>query len=41
VECERACRRALKLGGNAEVVELLARVRAATPRGLAARSAAA
>jgi tetratricopeptide (TPR) repeat protein len=41
VECERACRRALKLGGNAEVVELLAGVRAATRRGLAARSAAA
>ncbi len=39
-ECQQACRRALKLGDNAEVRDLLARVKAATPRGLAARSAA-
>jgi tetratricopeptide (TPR) repeat protein len=39
-ECKQACRRALSLGDDAEVSELLARVNAATPRGLAARSAA-
>jgi len=39
-ECQHACRRALKLGDNAEVRDLLARVKAAAPRGLAARSAA-
>jgi tetratricopeptide (TPR) repeat protein len=39
-ECKQACRRALSLGKDAEVSELLARVKAATPRGLAARSAA-
>jgi tetratricopeptide (TPR) repeat protein len=39
-ECEQACRRALSLGEDPEVSELLARVEAATPRGLAARSAA-
>jgi tetratricopeptide (TPR) repeat protein len=41
VECAQVCRQALKLGKDAEVSELLARVRAATPRGLSARSAAA
>ncbi len=41
VECERACRRALSLGPDAEVNQLLARIEAAAPRGLAARSAAA
>ncbi len=39
-ECQHACRRALKLGDNAEVRDLLARVKAAAPRGVAARSAA-
>ncbi|MBV9820309.1 MAG: hypothetical protein JOZ07_18410 [Solirubrobacterales bacterium] len=39
-ECERACHRALALGGDEEVCDLLARVAAATPRGLAERSAA-
>ncbi len=39
-ECEQACRRALELGNDSEVRELLERVLAATPRGLAARSAA-
>ncbi len=39
-ECQQACRRALKLGDNAEVRDLLARVKAATPRGLSERSAA-
>jgi tetratricopeptide (TPR) repeat protein len=39
-ECEQACRRALSLGKDLEVAELLARVEAATPRGLSARSAA-
>ena len=41
VECKRACRRALALGRDAEVSDLLARVEAAVPRGLAASSAAA
>ena len=40
-ECGDACRRALSLGADPEVSQLLARVKAATPRGLAARSAAA
>jgi Flp pilus assembly protein TadD len=39
-ECGDACRRALKLGQDAEVSELLARVKAARPRGLSERSAA-
>jgi tetratricopeptide (TPR) repeat protein len=39
-ECEDACRRALKLGDDAEVRDLLARVEAAAPRGLSERSAA-
>jgi len=39
-ECTEACRRALALGNDPEVTELLARVKAATPRGLSARSAA-
>jgi tetratricopeptide (TPR) repeat protein len=39
-ECKRACRRALKLGHDPEVIELLDRVEAATPRGLSERSAA-
>ncbi len=39
-ECRDACRRALKLGDDAEVSELLERVNAATPRGLSERSAA-
>jgi tetratricopeptide (TPR) repeat protein len=39
-ECGAACRQALKLGDDAEVSELLARVKAATPRGLSERSAA-
>jgi tetratricopeptide (TPR) repeat protein len=41
VECAQVCRQALSLGKDAEVSELLVRVRAATPRGLSARSAAA
>ncbi len=40
-ECAQACRRALKLGKDPEVSELLERVKAATPRGLSERSAAA
>ena len=40
-ECEQACRRALSLGPDPEVTELLERVEAAAPRGLSARSAAA
>ena len=40
VECEEACRQALSLGDDAEVRELLARVEAAAPRGVSARSAA-
>jgi cytochrome c-type biogenesis protein CcmH/NrfG len=40
-ECEEACRRALALGPDPEVEELLARVEAAAPRGLSERSAAA
>jgi tetratricopeptide (TPR) repeat protein len=40
-ECERACRRALSLDDDAEVSELLTRVEASSPRGLAERSAAA
>ncbi len=39
-ECAEACRRALALGVDAEVADLLARVQAATPRELAQRSAA-
>ncbi|HEY2438617.1 MAG TPA: tetratricopeptide repeat protein [Solirubrobacteraceae bacterium] len=39
-ECGEACRRALSLGEDPEVSQLLARVRAATPRGLSERSAA-
>jgi hypothetical protein len=39
-ECEQACRRALKLGKDPEVSELLSRIEAATPRGLSERSAA-
>ncbi len=39
-ECRDACRQALSLGKDAEVSELLARIQAATPRGLAERSAA-
>ncbi|MGH2891320.1 MAG: tetratricopeptide repeat protein, partial [Solirubrobacteraceae bacterium] len=39
-ECSEACRHALTLGHDAEVAELLKRVRAATPRGLSRRSAA-
>jgi len=39
-ECGNACRQALELGDDAEVADLLARVDAATPRGLAERSAA-
>ena len=40
-ECEDACRRALALGPDPEVSDLLARVEAAAPRGLSDRSAAA
>ncbi len=39
-ECRDACRHALSIGKDVEVSELLARVQAATPRGLAERSAA-
>ena len=39
-ECGDACRQALSLGDDAEVSQLLARVKAATPRGLSERSAA-
>jgi tetratricopeptide (TPR) repeat protein len=39
-ECEEACRRALELGPDPEVRDLLARIEAAAPRGLSARSAA-
>jgi tetratricopeptide (TPR) repeat protein len=39
-ECEQACRRALALGRDPEVSQLLKRVRETAPRGLAARSAA-
>jgi tetratricopeptide (TPR) repeat protein len=39
-ECLDACRQALRLGAGAEVAELLARVEAAQPRELGARSAA-
>ena len=39
-ECIGACRRALALGKDAEVADLLARVEAATPRGIAQRTAA-
>ena len=41
VECEAACRTALRLGADAEVGQLLDRVLATHPRGLTARSAAA
>jgi tetratricopeptide (TPR) repeat protein len=40
-ECEQACRRALELGNDREVRELLRRLEDAAPRGLAQRSAAA
>ncbi|MGZ4191131.1 MAG: tetratricopeptide repeat protein [Solirubrobacteraceae bacterium] len=39
-ECRDACRKALKLGHDDEVSQLLERVNAATPRGLSERSAA-
>jgi len=39
-ECVEACRRALALGDDAEVADLLARVQAATPRELGERTAA-
>ncbi|HEY3771631.1 MAG TPA: tetratricopeptide repeat protein [Solirubrobacteraceae bacterium] len=39
-ECEEACRRALSFGADPEVEDLLARIEAASPRGLSARSAA-
>jgi tetratricopeptide (TPR) repeat protein len=39
-ECEDACRRALSLGPDPEVEDLLARIEAAAPRGLSTRSAA-
>jgi tetratricopeptide (TPR) repeat protein len=39
-ECIDACSRALALGKDAEVADLLARVRAAEPRGLSERTAA-
>jgi tetratricopeptide (TPR) repeat protein len=39
-ECEQACQRALSLGGDPEVTDLLARVQDASPRSLSARSAA-
>jgi tetratricopeptide (TPR) repeat protein len=39
-ECVEACRRALALGDDSEVADLLARVEAATPRGLSERTAA-
>ncbi len=39
-ECIEACRRALALGKNEEVSDLLARVEASVPRGLSQRTAA-
>ena len=39
-ECIQACQRALELGEDAEVADLLARVRAARPRPLAEQTAA-
>jgi tetratricopeptide (TPR) repeat protein len=39
-ECRDACRQALSLGADAEVSQLLARIKAATPRGLRQRNAA-
>ena len=39
-ECREACRRALALGDDPEVAELLARISAAEPRGLDERTAA-
>jgi hypothetical protein len=39
-ECLAACRRALSLGEDAEVSELLARVEAAQPRHISDRTAA-
>lgn len=39
-ECVEACQRALALGEDAEVAELLARVRTQVPRGLSERTAA-
>ena len=40
-ECAEACRRALSLGDDPDVKELLARIEREAPRGLSARSAAA
>jgi len=39
-ECGEACRQALSLGADAEVSQLLERIKAATPRGLPQRNAA-
>jgi tetratricopeptide (TPR) repeat protein len=39
-ECVQACRRALSLGDDAEVTELLERIEASRPRGLTERTAA-
>jgi tetratricopeptide (TPR) repeat protein len=39
-ECIEACRRALALGDDPEIADLLARVQRAQPRGLAERTAA-
>jgi hypothetical protein len=39
-ECIAACERALAIGGDLEVAELLERVRSAIPRELGERSAA-
>jgi tetratricopeptide (TPR) repeat protein len=39
-ECADACRQALSLGADAEVLQLLERIKAATPRGLPQRNAA-
>lgn len=39
-ECQTACRRALALGDDPEVADLLSRVEAAQPRGLSERTAA-
>jgi hypothetical protein len=39
-ECVTACRRALQLGKDPEVSELLARVEASRPRGISERTAA-
>ena len=40
MECIEACRRALALGHDPEVAELLARIEASRPRGLTERTAA-